>query len=157
MDAFVLNICSQLFKVTTDLHRKTQTEMQTKRFPLDVLPERFGICRFDPNASVPNWALTSPFYSVTRTPEEVSIVCHEGLIPEETPYEKGWRCIKLQGPIDFSETGILSSLVQPLARADISIFALSTYDTDYLFVREGDLSKTIEILGEEGFVVRQHF
>jgi hypothetical protein len=130
--------------------------MQTKQLPLDVLPERFGICRFDPNASVPNWALTSPFYSVTQTPEEVSVVCYEGLIPEETPCEKGWRCLKVQGPIDFSEIGILSSLAQPLARADISIFVLSTYDTDYLFIKEGNLRKTIEILSEEGFSVRQN-
>jgi len=130
--------------------------MQVKRLSLTLLPERFGICRFDPNASVPNWALTCPFYSVTRTPEEVSVVCHEGLIPEETPCEKGWRCLKVQGPIDFSETGILSSLAQPLARADISIFALSTYDTDYLFVKEGNLRKTIEILSVEGFSTIQN-
>jgi hypothetical protein len=130
--------------------------MQVKRLSLTLLPERFGICRFDPNASVPNWALTCPFYSVTRTPEEVSVVCYERLIPEETPCEKGWRCLKVRGPIDFSETGILSSLAQPLARADISIFALSTYDTDYLFVKEGNLRKTIEILSVEGFSTIQN-
>lgn len=127
--------------------------MQAKKLPLDVLPERFGICRFSPNASVPNWALTSPFYSVTRTPEEVSVVCHEEFIPQETSCEKGWRCLKVQGPIDFSETGILSSLAQPLARADISIFSLSTYDTDYLFIREGDLQKAIDILVRNGFSI----
>jgi hypothetical protein len=131
--------------------------MQTKRRALDVLPERFGICRFDPNASVPNWVWASPFYSVTRTAEEVSVVCHEGVIPQEILYEKGWRCLKVQGPIDFSETGILSSLAQPLASKNVTIFALSTYDTDYLFVREKDLSKTIETLSQKGFLVKQNF
>ncbi len=130
--------------------------MQAKRLFLTLLPERFGICRFDPNTPVPNWALTSPFFSVTRTPEEISVVCYEGLIPEETPYEKGWRCLKVEGPIDFSETGILSSLIQPLAREDVSIFALSTYDTDYLLIKEGNLPRTIEILSVEGFSVRQN-
>ena len=130
--------------------------MQTKKLFLDVLPERFGICRFDPNAQVPKWAWTSAFFSVTRTLEEVSVVCQEESIPQGTLHEKGWRCLKVKGPIDFSETGILSSLAQPLARADISIFALSTYDTDYLFVREKDLPKTVEILTEEGFSIRSN-
>lgn len=131
--------------------------MQVKKFAIDVLPERFGICRFDPNVSIPDWALTSRFYSITQTQEEVSIVCHEGVIPQEIRYEKGWRCLKVQGPIDFSEIGILSSLAQPLASKNVAIFALSTYDTDYLFVREKDLSKTIETLSQEGFLVKQNF
>ncbi|UCD32341.1 MAG: ACT domain-containing protein [Desulfobacterales bacterium] len=128
--------------------------MQANKLLIDVLPDRFGICRLDPHASVPSWALTSPFYSVTRTPEEVSVVCHEGLIPDGILNEKGWRCLKVHGPIDFSATGILSSLAQPLARADVPIFVLSTYDTDYLFVREEDLSKTIEVLSAEGILLR---
>ena len=131
--------------------------MQTSKRTLEVLPERFGICRFGPNVSIPDWALTSHFYSITQTQEEVSIVCHEGVIPQEILYEKGWRGLKVQGPIDFSETGILSALAQPLARENVSIFALSTYDTDYLFVREKDLSKTIETLSQEGFLVKHNF
>ena len=131
--------------------------MQTKRLALYILPESFGICRFDPNASIPGWALTSRFFSITRTQEEVSVVCHEKLIPQETSCEKGWRCLKVQGPLDFSETGTLSSLAQPLARENVSIFVLSTFDTDYLFVREKDLSKTIETLSQEGFLLKQNF
>lgn len=130
--------------------------MQSKKLVLDVLPERFGICRFDPNASVPDWVWTSPFYSITRTQEEVSVVCHMDVIPQGTMFEKGWRCLRVQGPIAFSETGILSSLAQPLAIAHISIFALSTYDTDYVLVKEKTLSKTIEILTKEGFSTRTH-
>ena len=130
--------------------------MQSKKHALDVLPERFGICRFGPNASIPDWALTCRFYSITRTEEEVSVVCHEEAISQDTSCEKGWRCFKVKGPIDFSETWILASLAQPLARANISIFALSTYDTDYLFVRDKDISRTIEVLVGEGFSIRQN-
>lgn len=130
--------------------------MLIKRLTLNILSERFGICRFNPNTSIPDWALTSRFYSITKTQEEVSIVCPEGVIPQEIMCEKGWRCLKVQGLIDFSETGILSALAQPLARKNVSIFALSTYDTDYLFVREKDLSKTIETLSQEGFLIKQN-
>ena len=130
--------------------------MEIKRFALDVLPERFGICRFDAHTPIPNWALTSPFYSITRTQEEVSVVCREGAIPRDILCEKGFRCLKVQGPIDFSETGTLCSLTNPLAGADISIFALSTFDTDYLLVREKDLSKAIEALSLDGFLVKEN-
>ena len=130
--------------------------MEIKRLALDVLPERFGICRFDANLPIPDWALTSRFYSITRTQEEVSVVCHEDVIPRDTLCETGWRCLKLQGPIDFSDTGLLSSLAQPLAGAGISIFAVSTFDTDYLLVREKDFPKTIETLSQEGFLITQN-
>jgi hypothetical protein len=128
--------------------------MQSRRRALDVLPERFGICRLDPDASIPNWAQAAPFFSITRTEEELSVVCREHVIPQQTWYEKGWRCLKVQGPLDFSETGILYSLTKPLAREDISVFALSTYHTDYLLVREKDLPKTIEALSREGFLLK---
>lgn len=130
--------------------------MKNNKQDLIVLSERFAICRLDPDDSVPNRALTSSLFSVTRTPEELSVVCNEKLMPEETSCEKGWRCLKVQGPIDFSKTGILSSLAQPLARENVSIFALSTYDTDYVLVKEKDLSKAIETLTVEGFTIRRH-
>ena len=129
--------------------------MLNNKQDLIVLPERFGICRLDPDDSVPNRALTSSFFSVTRTPEELSVVCNEDLIPEGALCEKGWRCLKVQGPIEFSTTGILSSLARPLARSNVSIFALSTYDTDYVLVQDKDLSKTVEILTAEGFRIRE--
>lgn len=131
--------------------------MQDKKLTLIVMPERLGICRLDPAGPVPEWAYTSPFFSVTRTPDELSVVCTEALIPEDEFCDKGWKCFKVQGPLDFSETGILASLSLPLARSCISIFVLSTYDTDYLLVKESDLSKAIETLVSEGYNVNPHF
>ena len=124
--------------------------MPGKKLTLIVLPEGLGICRLDPDGPVPEWAYTSSFFSVTRTSDELSLVCAEALIPEDKFCDKGWRCLKVQGPLDLSETGILSSLTLPLARSGISIFSLSTYDTDYLLVREGDLLKAVETLVSDG-------
>lgn len=131
--------------------------MKIKRLNLTVLPDRYGICRLEPDISVPDWVYKSSFFSVTRTPDELSVVCTEALIPDDKSSNKGWRCLKVQGPLDLSETGILSSLALPLARAGVSIFAMSTYDTDYLLVKEGSLIKAIESLDSEGYRVAYEY
>ena len=117
---------------------------------LSALPEPFGICRLPRESDFPVWATASSFFSITRTSEELSVVCAEEVISEGTTSEKGWWCLKVHGPLDFSSTGILSSLLRPLARANISVFALSTYDTDYLLVKERDLDHAKAVLLEEG-------
>ncbi|MGB9592214.1 MAG: ACT domain-containing protein, partial [Candidatus Kryptoniota bacterium] len=94
------------------------------------------------------------FFSITHTPDEISIVASQNLIPEGALCEKGWRCLKVDGPLDFSLTGVLSSLANPLAQAGISIFALSTYETDYILVRQSDLEKALQTLRQEGFEVK---
>ena len=117
---------------------------------LSVLPDRFGICRLDPEETPPVWATAGPFFSVTRTSEELSVVCIETAIPGEIACEKGWRCLKVHGPLDFSLTGVLSSLTDPLAEANVGVFAVSTYDTDYLLVRETDLAEARAALSSTG-------
>lgn len=115
-------------------------------FSLSVLSDRFAICRLDPSQPIPTWSSTSPFFSISKTSEELSIVCLENCIPEGIKSEKGWRAFKVAGPLDFSLTGILASLSKPLAEGGISIFAISTFDTDYLLVKQENLPKSIEIL-----------
>jgi len=120
---------------------------------LSVLPERLGICRLAPDEVLPVWVTESSFFSITRTLDELSVVCAEPVIPEGITSEKGWRCLKVHGPLDFSLTGILSSLLHPLAKANISVFALSTYDTDYVLVKAIDLERAKAVLLEEGIKV----
>lgn len=117
---------------------------------LSILPDRLAICRLGPDEAVPEWALASTFHSITRTDEELSVVCAERLVPPRHRCEKGWRCLKVRGPLDFSQTGILASLTAPLAEVGISVFALSTYDTDYLLVKERDLSQALAALAAHG-------
>jgi hypothetical protein len=125
-----------------------------KNLPLSVLPQRFAICRLDPDDTIPDWLSRHPFWAVTRTDEELSVVLPEESVPAGWKGEKGWRCLKVHGPLDFSLTGILASLATPLAEASISIFAISTYDTDYILLRDEDLDKAKNVLAECGHVFR---
>jgi hypothetical protein len=124
-----------------------------KNLELSVLPQRFAVCSLDADDLMPDWLPQHHFWSVTRTDEELSVVLPEESVPTNWKAEKGWRCFKVLGPLDFSLTGILASLSTPLAEAGISIFALSTYDTDYLLVRDEDLAEARNILSESGHVV----
>ena len=116
------------------------------KISLKALPIKLAICRLEKNAPIPDWALKHDFFSITRTDEELSIVCPESLVPKSVKAEKGWAVLKVQGPLDFGLTGILSSLLTPLAKNKISVFALSTYDTDYILVKEHAIDEALEIL-----------
>ena len=120
------------------------------KLTLSILPETFAVCRLEPNAVLPAWATRGRFFSLTRTPEEVSLVCPQDDVPEDVLAEKSWRGLKVEGPIDFAFTGVLASLARPLAEAGVSIFPLATYDTDYLLLKEQDLARAILALTEEG-------
>lgn len=116
--------------------------------PLRLLlwPRHFAVCRLAPDAHPPEWAMRGDLWSVTRSPEELSLVCEQDQVPANVQAERGWRLLQVRGPLDFGLTGILASLTEPLARASISVFAFSTFDTDYLMVREGDLDQAIATL-----------
>ena len=120
---------------------------------LTILPERLAICRLPPEEALPERPPHARFWSVTRTEEELSIVLPEEYAPAGSRAETGWRGLKVEGPLDFDTPGILASLALPLAKAGISIFALSTYDTDYILVPEGNLEQAKEVLRAEGHTV----
>jgi uncharacterized protein len=110
----------------------------------------FAICRLAPDAAVPGWALRGTFFSVTSSADELSIVCPEAQVPPEIQHENDWACLKLEGPFPFSETGILTSFVQPLSDRAIPIFAVSTFDTDYVLVKQAWVEKAVEALKDSG-------
>ncbi|MCJ7623908.1 MAG: ACT domain-containing protein [Anaerolineaceae bacterium] len=120
---------------------------------LSVLSPRFAVCRLETGAEVPASLYKMSFFSITRTDEELSIVLPEADAPQEWVQESGWRCFKVQGPLDFGLTGILAAIAAPLADARISIFAFSTYDTDYVMVKETHLEQAKHALTENGFEV----
>jgi hypothetical protein len=113
---------------------------------LSLLPGTFTICRLDPEAIIPDWTKAGDFMSITRTGDELSIVCAGANVPEGVKSDRGWRCFKVEGPLDLSLTGVLASLANPLAEARINIFAVSTFDTDYLLVQEDKVSRASEVL-----------
>src|SRR5512147_2215470 len=121
---------------------------------LSVLPETLAICRLAREASVPSWAgdgiATGGFVSITRTRDELSIVCNERDVPPGVKADRGWRALKIEGPLDLALTGVLASIALPLAEARINIFAISTFDTDYVLVKGDRLAGTITVLRSAG-------
>ena len=115
-----------------------------------LLPGRFAVCQLPPGALFDPNALSDDFAALVRTSEEVSLVVREENIPEGGRVEAGWRVLKVAGPLDFALTGILASLTAPLADAGIPLFALSTFDTDYLLVKEERVSDTVTTLRSKG-------
>lgn len=110
--------------------------MAQRRLAISVLPGRLAVCRLDPGEPVPAWAASGSLVSVTRTEEEVSVVCAEDAVPAGVRCEQGWRCLRIRGPLAFPETGVLSSVIAPLAHAGVSVFVVSTHDTDNILVKE---------------------
>ena len=121
---------------------------------LSVQPGRFAVCRLTPTSKIPDWAMQGAFCALVRTPEELSIVCEEALAPESVQTENGWRTLKVEGPLDFSLTGILADLAGSLADVGVSIFAISTYDTDYLLVKDASIEPAITALRECGYAIK---
>jgi hypothetical protein len=122
-----------------------------------VLAERLAVCRLAPNAPTPARAVEGEFFCVVRTANELSIVCPENAcagdqIPEHALVEPGWTALKLEGPFPFSMTGVLASFIRPLAEAKIPIFAISTFDTDYVLIKSEDLPRAVVTLSAAGHV-----
>ena len=121
---------------------------------LVLLDGTFAVCRLSDDEAVPDWAQLGPVSSVTRTARELSIVCEQDVVPPEVQSETGWRCLMVEGPLAFTEVGILASLTAPLAASGISVFVISTYDTDFLLVKEASLQRALSSLRNEDFRIR---
>ncbi len=120
---------------------------------LVVLEDELAVVRLDASDPTPTWATQGILSSVTRTAEELSVLCAAAAIPTNVQAERGWRCLRVAGRLDFSLTGVLASIASPLATAGVSIFAVSTYDTDYVLVRGQSLAAAIEALTAAGHEV----
>jgi uncharacterized protein len=120
---------------------------------LTVLPDTLAICRLDPAADVPEWAMIGEFVSLTHTGDELSIVCAEEHVPPDVKADREWRALKVEGPLDLAMTGVLAALAGPLAEAQINLFAISTFDTDYLLVKGYNLTCACEALRQAGQAV----
>ncbi|MCJ7738153.1 MAG: ACT domain-containing protein [Anaerolineae bacterium] len=127
--------------------------MTENELRLTLLEPRMAVCRLHRQAPVPDWGMAGDFWSVTRTADELSVVCAERSVPDGVVAEIGWRALKIEGPLDFGMVGVLAGLTTALAEAEISIFAVSTYDTDYLLVKSGDVAEAVRVLRDSRYVV----
>jgi hypothetical protein len=117
---------------------------------LTVLDAPLAVCRLAPHAPLPEWASRGEFVSVTRTADELSLICPEASVPPDALHSGGWRALKVQGPLEFLLTGVFAALAAPLAAAGIPIFAIATYDTDYVLVQHDRLAEAIAVLTQAG-------
>jgi uncharacterized protein len=120
---------------------------------LRLLDDTFAVCRLEANDPIPTWATAGRVFSLTRTPDELSVVCPERAVPDAVRSEGGWRCLQVVGRIAFAELGVLAGLASPLAQAGVSVFALSTFDTDYLLIKEELLEKALAALRGAGHTI----
>ena len=120
---------------------------------LRMLDGHMSVCRLDPGSEIPEWPIAGGFFSLTRTGDELSVVCPEGAVPGGVRSEEGWRVLMLEGPFEFSEVGVLVSVAAPLAEAGVGIFALSTFDTDYVLVKKEQLESAVAALRGQGHEV----
>jgi len=117
---------------------------------LSILSDTFSVCRLPPDALLPDWAQLGSFTSITRTSDELSIVCAQDNVPNDIAADTCWRCFKVEGPLNLALAGVIVALAAPLATAGISIFPIATYDTDYFFVKADDFERATEILVQHG-------
>jgi hypothetical protein len=115
---------------------------------LSSMPGSYSIVRLEKNVEIPSWATGDSFFSITKTDDELSIVCSDESVPEEVTADRNWRMFKVIGPLDFPLTGVAAAIHKPLSEAKISVFLISTYDTDYIFVKDDRFEEAKEILSE---------
>jgi hypothetical protein len=128
--------------------------MAYRRLAFIVADGIFAVCRLEPDTPIPPWATTGDFFSITRTDDGLSVVCRQDAVPEAITCERGWRCLRVAGAMPLSVVGVLASLTAPLADVGISVFAISTFDTDYLLVKGEDLERTVDVLRWQGHTIQ---
>ena len=120
-----------------------------------VEPGEYAVCQLEADEPLPPWLPSAPFWTVTRAGDELSIVCAAEAVPFDSSHESGWRLLRMMGPFPFDLTGILASVLTPLAAADVGILAVSTFNTDYILVKHSRLDVAVAALREAGHAVRE--
>ena len=130
---------------------------KSRRFELTLLPERYAISRLAPTAPIPEWGPSTQgtLFSITRTADELSVVCELARVPSGAQSQPSWSILRVHGPFAMTEIGVLSALASPLAKAKLSLFAISTFDTDYLLVASGTLSAAVSALEGAGHKIHR--
>jgi hypothetical protein len=128
--------------------------MTSRQLTLALVDGNFAVCRLEADAPIPSWATVGEFFSITRTADELSVVCRADTAPEGIRSEPGWRCLRVAGTLPFAIVGVLASITVALADNAIPVFAVSTFDTDYVLVKEQHLAVAVAALRERGHIVQ---
>jgi hypothetical protein len=125
-------------------------QSKSRTFVIHEFTGRFAIVRLNPESEVPSWAWKGSLCAVVRTGDELAIVCDQNTVPGDVRSERDWVALRIEGPLPLSSTGVLASLLGPLASMSIAVFAISTFDTDYILVKADRAQLAREILTAEG-------
>lgn len=120
---------------------------------LKLLCSEFSVCKLSPKSKIPLWALESEYLFLSRTSDELSVLCPTTTIPSNVQSDGGWRCFRVDGDLEFEQIGVVSTVSTPLANAGISLFLVSTHDRDYVFLRQENLTKAIETYKDQKFKI----
>jgi hypothetical protein len=132
-----------------------QTKPSRYRLKFRQLSGPYAIVRLARDAAIPEWAAPGNFTSIVRTADELSIVCAAGRVPNDVAPGLRWICLKLEGPFPFSQTGVLLSFIEPLSNNGVPIFAVTTYDTDYILIPQEHACQALDLLREAGHELLQ--
>ena len=121
---------------------------------LTVTDGLYSIIKLPPEAAIPQWALESAFFSITKTGDELSVVAESGCAPKGLDADAGWRTLKIEGVLDFSLVGVIAGISSVLAENNISVFVVSTYNTDYILIKKDNLDKAVRALKECGYGIQ---
>ena len=127
------------------------SQMDASGRSYSLLQDTFAICRMDKNAPVPGWAVGGEFWSISRTPDELSVVCPQRSVPAGVDHDDWWKCLKVESPFEFDLAGMISSMAAPLAETEVDLFVVATQDSDFLMVRGSDLERATGELARAGF------
>ena len=122
-------------------------------FTIEQFPEQVAVVRLGPGAPIPNWAESSSIFSVTATATETSLVCAARNVPTKARHERSFTAFAVKGPLEFDQVGVLVALLTPLAEAGISVFTLSTFDTDWVLVRKPQAEAAAQAWRGQGHTV----
>ena len=117
------------------------------------MPQVYAICSFPTDATFPDWPDHASIFSITKTPKEITIVCEEHQVPGACKTSENWKCIKVEGSFDLDAVGVLASIAEPLAQNKISLYAISTYDTDYILIHAKNIDKAVSCLKTFGHTI----
>jgi len=123
---------------------------QSHALKFSIVSGSYAVCQLPADASIPDWLPSSGFISITRAVDELSVVCSSDSVPTDVKAERSWACLELHGPFPFSMTGVLTSFLQPLGNAAVPIFAVSTFNTDYVFVPAKNVDAALQVLQNAG-------
>jgi hypothetical protein len=126
-----------------------------RQFTMSQLPGRLAVVQLAPGSTIPAWAAQGSLSAIVRTTVELTVVCDETVVPDDAQAEKGWAALMLDGPLPFSMTGVLSSILEPLAAGQIPVYVLSTFDTDCVLIKADQVEQAVLVLERGGHTVRR--